>query len=199
MTEMIPDNRNRFAYAVSVIFHPLTIGVLTMLAVVREMPLNVALMWGGLLLAILFGPLIVLVKVLEGRGEYVFQREVRRPLYLVGGASLLVCLALTLMFDAPDVLVACMLALAVWVPLQFAINSLFTKISIHTAVISGCFTALVVLGVLNSPPLIGFAVGAVLLTAWSRIVTRNHTVAQVALGILVGALPVLIVFPLVRY
>ncbi len=90
-----------------------------------------------------------------------------------------------------------MATLAVWVPLQWAINTWVTKISGHAAVATGCFAALVVLGKAGTPLIEAVLLVLVIVTVWARVVTRNHTVPQVILGVLVGVLPVLLVFPLV--
>ena len=70
--------------------------------------------------------------------------------------------------------------------LQAIINARLTKISAHTAVVTGILTALLLMGDLNSPFLITGAVGMVTATAWARVVTGHHTVLQVSLGIVVS-------------
>jgi membrane-associated phospholipid phosphatase len=103
---------------------------------------------------------------------------------------------LLVVLDAPLKLVACIAALLVWLPLQLIINTHVTKVSTHTAVVTGCMMGLLLLGELNSLLLAAGAVAVVVLTLWARVVTRHHTWQQVAMGILTGAIPVLIVFPL---
>ncbi|MBI5957352.1 MAG: hypothetical protein HY866_01360 [Chloroflexi bacterium] len=66
-----------------------------------------------------------------------------------------------------------------------------TKISAHAAVISGIVSAFVVLGEIDSMPLALAGVGAVLATAWARVVTGHHTLTQVSLGIIVSITSVL--------
>ena len=98
---------------------------------------------------------------------------------------------------APRELVASIGALAVWIPLQWAINRYATKISMHSAIATGSFMTLLMAGKLVHPALvIGYLI-IVLLTLWSRIETRNHSLLQVTMGALGGVLPVLIVFPMV--
>ena len=66
---------------------------------------------------------------------------------------------------------------------------------VFTAVVSGCFTGLLVLGKLDSTALIATGLAIIALTIWARIVTKNHTPLQVTLGLVVGAGSVLVVFP----
>lgn len=57
------------------------------------------------------------------------------------------------------------------------------KISVHTAVMAGTVTILVLVG----GPWAVLAVPLVPLVAWSRVTTRAHTVAQVIAGAIMGA------------
>ena len=76
------------------------------------------------------------------------------------------------------------------------INTYVTKVSTHVAVAAGCATGLLLLGKLDSLLLQLAALTIVGLIIWARVTTRNHTVAQVLLGLLVGTGSVLGVFPL---
>src|SRR5690606_26355468 len=165
------------------------------LAVLDEMPLSEAISWTALIFTVIVAPLAASLILLRRHGKYAYQRQVRVPIYIIAWTSVLLCLVLTLGLHAPTVLVACMAALALWIPLQFAVNTWVTKVSIHTAVVTGCVLGLLLLGDLPSPLHKGVAVGVVLISAWARMVTRHHTFEQVLLGILVGALPVLVIFP----
>ncbi len=196
MTDLVPDNRNRIAYLIGIVFHPFVIALPTLLAVLREMPVEQAASWTALILLVLVVPLAASLIFLRRQSKYAYQRRTRLPIYIVGWASILLCLTLTIILQAPIVLIACMAALALWIPLQFAINTWLTKISIHTAVITGCVIGLLLLGAFQSPILQLLAIAAIAITAWARMVTRNHTVEQVLLGIVTGALPVLLIFPL---
>jgi hypothetical protein len=53
---------------------------------------------------------------------------------------------------------------------------------------------LLLLGKLNTPLLQLLMLAIVIITVWARVVTHNHTRLQVGLGLLVGALPPLLVF-----
>jgi membrane-associated phospholipid phosphatase len=83
----------------------------------------------------------------------------------------------------------------IWLPLQRFVNQRYTKVSTHTGVITACVLGLTLSGHLNTP--LAYFLGAmvIVLTSWARIETHNHTRSQVVLGIIVGAIPVLITFP----
>jgi hypothetical protein len=197
MNDILPTYQNRIATAISLLFHPALVGVPTLLAILNEMSLAEILGWTVLILGILLIPNVILQLSLQRRGRFIYQRDTRKPLYIVGWLSVFTCLVILIILNAPRVLVACLIALLVWIPAQLIINQVLTKISIHTAVISGCMTGLLILGRLDTPFLKMLAAIILILTAWARMETKNHTLAQVALGALVGSLPVLIVFPLV--
>ncbi len=197
MNDILPDNRNPWAKLIGFIFHPALVGAPTLLTILSDMSLAESIRWIGLMLGVLLIPNILLQVVLQRKGRFVYQRQTRLPMYSVGWVSVLVCLMILIGLSAPRVLIACLLALLVWIPFQLFINQMLTKISIHVAVISGCLTGLLVLNKLESPILKLLAIVIVVLTAWARIKTKNHTRLQVVLGAVVGCLPVLIVFPLV--
>jgi hypothetical protein len=60
----------------------------------------------------------------------------------------------------------------------------------RNAVVTGILTTLFGMGDLDSPLLIGGAVGIVVATAWARVVTGHHSVLQVCLGIGVSIISV---------
>ncbi|MFN8529777.1 MAG: hypothetical protein U0670_14315 [Anaerolineae bacterium] len=92
-------------------------------------------------------------------------------------------------------MIACMGALLVWAPLQWAINRWVTKISAHGN--RGLLHRVAARQAGRTRVILLVLLGLIVLTLWARVVTRNHTVPQVIMGVLVGALPVLIVFPVV--
>ena len=199
MTDRVPSYENHIAQVIGILFHPFVIAPPTLWAVLQHLPPQQVLSWSALILLVLITPLAVSLVVLRRRGKYVYQRRARLPIYVIAWASILLGLILTAVLQAPPVLIACMAALALWLPLQFAINTWLTKISIHAAVITGCVTGLLLLGVFPSAILQILAIAAIALTAWARIATDHHTPRQVLLGILVGAFPVLLVFPMVLH
>lgn len=196
MSDQIPSQEKRFAAVVGRILHPYWMPIPTTLVILSDLPLNEALKWSVVALAITLLPGMIAASLLQNRGHALYKRKIRGPLYLVGWVSVLACLIVLLQFDAPRVLVACVATLAVWLPIQWAVNHWVTKVSAHAAVATGCFVALALLGKVANPVLGFVLLVIVTITLWARVVTRNHTILQVLLGVLIGALPVLIVFPL---
>ncbi len=196
MIDPVPNSRNRLAYWVGQLFHPYFIGIPTLAAVLSDAPLTQALGWLVLVVGILLPPLILMGFLLKRRERFLYQRATRTPIYLTFWGSLLVCLVILAVLNAPTTLIACIVALILWLPLQLAINTYVTKVSTHAAVMAGCMIGLFLLEKLNHPLLLFGAVAAVALTLWARVVTRNHTPHQVLMGLLAGVVPVLIVFQL---
>ena len=118
MNDILPDNRNRIANLISLIFHPAVVGVPTLLAILSEMTLTESIGWMALMLGLLLVPNILLQIILQRKGRLVYQRQTRRPMYIVGWFSVLICLVLLIIMSAPRVLIACLLALLVWIPFQ---------------------------------------------------------------------------------
>lgn len=196
MSDVIPDNSKRIAYAVGLVFHPAVIAVVTLLLLLRDLSLTQTLMWSSLISGIILIPIFMTIAFLRYRRDrHTYQRKTRGPLYSIAWLSVITCLILILFFEGPRELAVCMATLAVWLPLQLSINHYITKISAHTAVASGCFMALLLLTKLSAA-LIVIAILMILLIAWARLRTKNHTPLQVLLGLMVGAGSVLVVFPL---
>jgi hypothetical protein len=197
MNDPVPDHRNRFAVIVGRVLHPYFLPIPVVLAILDGLPVGEAVEWTLVVISIILLPGMTYATYLQRQGRALYKRQTRNSLYLVGWSSILVCLGVTLYFHAPLVLIAAVSTLAVWVPLQWAINRWITKISAHAAVAAGCYTALLILGKLETLPLQIALFALVIITLWARVITRNHTIPQVILGVLVGVLPVLLVFPLV--
>jgi membrane-associated phospholipid phosphatase len=196
MSDIIPDNSKRIAYTVGLVFHPAVIAVVTLLLLLRDLPLMQTLLWSSLISAIILIPIFIVIAFLRfRRNRHTYQRKTRGPLYSIAWLSVMTCLMLILVFEGPQELAVSMATLAVWLPLQLSINHYITKISAHTAVASGCFMALLLLSKLSSG-LIVIAILMIIFIAWARLMTKNHTLLQVILGLTVGAGSVLTVFPL---
>jgi membrane-associated phospholipid phosphatase len=197
MSDQVPNQEKRFAVALGRILHPYWMPIPTIFVILSDLSLDQALKWSAVVLAITLLPGMIAASLFQNRGHALYRRKIRGPLYFIGWVSVLVCLVVVLQFSAPQVLIACVATLAVWLPAQWAVNHWVTKISAHAAVATGCFVALVLLGKVANPLLGLILLVVVFITLWARVVTRNHTIPQVLLGLLVGALPVLIIFPLV--
>jgi hypothetical protein len=194
LNDPVPNHENRVAVWVGRLFHPYLICIPTLLAVLYPLPLNEAVGWTLLVVGLLLPPLMVVVMLLKRRNQFVYQRRSRTPIYLTFWVSLWVCLGLIVWFRAPVTLVASIISLIVWLPLQLAINTWVTKVSTHAAVIGGCSMALLLLGKLNHPLVLLAAILAILGVLWARVATRNHSAGQVMLGVVAGMAPVILVF-----
>jgi len=197
MTDPVPHNGNRLGYWLGMIFHPFTVFIPALVVVLKDTEPLVAVGWVVFMAVIILVPALTLIHLARRKGRYTYQRGMRHPLYGVFWASMILCVGLAVTLDAPERLVFSLLALVVWVPLQAVINARLTKISAHTAVVTGILTALFLMGDLDSPLLVGGAVGIVFATAWARVVTGHHSLVQVSLGIVVSTVSVGIAFALV--
>ncbi len=185
-----PNYDNRFAYALSIIFHPY---------VVFMPPAIIALGFEGLLWALFVGvvvviPIAITVLIQKRSGRYVFQREARGPLYIVGWLAVLVCFALLNVLSAPDVVRTGTFVIILWTPLQFLINTFVTKASVHASLVAIAFSGLWSLGYLSNPIIFMLSLMIVFAVAWARKVTRHHTTNQIILGLLTGTLATLLAF-----
>ena len=186
------------AERVSYLLEPKNWIIATTLAVGWHADGAVGLGWGAV--AALFAGVVPMVFVSRGvrRGQWA-DRYVgaKRPRLIVLGfiiASVAVGLALLVGLGAPGELsgyVACMLAS---VAVLAAITTVW-KISIHCAVAAGSVTILCLLfGPLAAP---GYLLVA--LTAWSRIVVKDHTIAQVIAGSLLGAAAAFVTYAVIPH
>ncbi len=196
VTDPVPHNGNRLGYWLGMIFHPFTVFIPALVVVLKDTEPPVAVGWVVFMAVIILVPALTLIHLARRQGRYTYQREMRHPLYIVFWASMVLCVGLAKLLQAPERLVFSLLALVVWVPLQAVINARLTKISAHTAVVTGILAALFLMGDLNSPFLIIGAVGMVTATAWARVVTGHHTLLQVSLGIVVSTAAVAAAFTL---
>lgn len=196
MTDPVPDISNKLAHWIGRVFHPAILCVPTLALILREEPLLEAVLWTVAIASIVTVPGLVAIALLKRRERYVYQRQNRAPVYLILWLCVGLCSVIVWLGNGPRVLLVCLVSLLLWLPVQMAINSYFTKISTHTAVAAGCATGLLLLGDLNTMTLQVMTLAIVLLVMWSRVVTRNHTKLQVVLGLVVGCGTVLLVFPL---
>jgi membrane-associated phospholipid phosphatase len=180
------------------IFHPFTVFIPTLVVVLKDTSIEQAVAWILFLAVVILVPALLLIHRARRRQRYTYQRKMRHVLYLTFWVSMAVCLGLGLSLDAPRRLMFSLLCLVIWVPFQSAVNARFTKISAHTAVIAGIASALVAMGELNTVPLVLGAAAVVLAVGWARMVTGNHTLQQVSLGILVSVAAVLAAWGIMR-
>ncbi|MEZ0069097.1 membrane-associated phospholipid phosphatase [Streptacidiphilus sp. MAP12-20] len=169
------------------------VGVLVLIGVVRHG-------WAGVgwaVFAALFAGVIPqgIIKFGMRRGtlgdRYVGDRAKRAKVLPVLALSVLVGLLLMWLAGAPQEIVAMIVAmLATLVPILVITAGFKWKVSIHTAVSGGAVAMLSV--ALGAWWLLGYL--GVGLIAWSRVVLRDHTVAQTVVGAVVGAVTAGLVF-----
>jgi membrane-associated phospholipid phosphatase len=154
-------------------------------------------LWG--IITAVFASGIPISYILRGvrRGHYsdhhVRVRERRPAVLLFAAASVVAGLVLMMVFHAPRELVALVVAMLAGLALTLAVTH-WWKVSFHAAVASGTATTLV----LVFGPWLCLAWPFVVLVTWSRVALRDHTVAQVVVGAILGALAAGLVFPLLR-
>lgn len=187
MNDPIPHNRNRLGYILGYIFHPLVLFIPTLVVVLNGTAFPVAVGWVAFISAMILAPTLFFMVHFRQQGKHIYQREHRHMLYITFWVMMLVCTGVAILLDAPSRLVFSLVCLLIWTPIQFGVNFYFTKISGHTAVIAGILTAFWVMGILENPWLKLLAIAVVFIIAWARIVTGNHTLKQVALGIVVSS------------
>jgi membrane-associated phospholipid phosphatase len=186
------------AERVSYLLEPKNWIIATTLAVGWHADGAAGLAWGAV--AALFAGVIPMAFISRGvRSGRWDDRYVgaKRPRLIVLGfiiASVAVGLALLLGFGAPGQLsgyIGCMLGS---VAVLAAITTVW-KISIHCAVASGSVTILALL----FGPWLAPAYLLVALTAWSRVVLKDHTAAQVIAGSLLGAAAAIVTYALIPH
>src|SRR6266498_3707724 len=133
-----------------------------------------AVRWG--ILAALFASFMPFLYIVRGvrRGRltdhHVGVREQRRLPLLVGVASVVIGLTLLALWGAPRDLVALVASMVVGLASSLLVT-LVWKISIHTAVVAGAVTILVLV---FGPPLLVLA-PLVALVCWARVAVHDHT------------------------
>ena len=164
---------------------PITVGLLLLLSPAME-PGYPGTVWFGAV-AVLFvcvlplAAVVLLVRLGKVTDHHVSDRRQRAPVLAMSVVSLLAGLAVLLAINAPYSVIVVVLAIVGGV-VVLAVISLFWKISGHAGAIAlTTVISVLILGVQWLPLLL--LVPAV---AWSRVVLRAHTVAQVVAGAVVG-------------
>lgn len=187
------------AEVISLILNPLVILVPVPFALVYEKTnsLPLAFQWTAVSVFFIF---IFFLAILAGIKIGVFsnldisKREQRPLLFSIGMILAVVYFTTLFLFHAPAVLMAGTIAIILGLIVLDIVN-LFTKVSGHLAVLSAFLTFATIaegwkalVGVLLIPILI-----------WARIKTKNHTLLQTMLGILLGTLTTLAVYAIFKY
>ena len=159
--------------------------------------------WAGIgwgLLAALFTAVLPTLFISAGvrRGRW-SDRNVgaRRPRLLVlafSTASVATGLILLLVLGAPRLLTGYLAFMLASVAVLALITTVW-KISIHCAVASGSVTILAL--TYGAPVLFGYALVALL--GWARVTVKDHTVAQVVAGTVLGAIAAAVAYALLAW
>jgi len=192
--DVLPDRSNKIAWWIGRIIHPMIIPAPTLLILLSDLPIGEALVWTALIVFIIMTPGIIAIAYFQRRNQFVYQRMTRLPLYIVAWLSVALCYIVLLMSNSPPILQLCMLALLIWLPAQLLINQYLTKISAHTAVFMGCVSGLFMTGYINTPIEYMLVAMTLIMLIWARITTRNHTLIQTLLGVIVSGSIVISVF-----
>lgn len=188
--------RSRTAQAVTDLLSPvhLVVGVLLLVALRSAgNPLR-GLGWG--LLAATFAGLLPYAFIALGvrRGRYtdrhIRQREQRLVPLAVAVASVAAGIGLLAWLGAPQQLIALVVAMIVGLVVTLSITVAW-KVSVHSAVAGGAAT---IVYVVYGPAAALVGAPAVAAVAWSRVQLRDHTVAQVCAGAVMGAVTAATVF-----
>jgi membrane-associated phospholipid phosphatase len=198
MAQRIP-RRLRVARLVGELLSPPPILVVLALVVAWDssLTLGMAVLWGGI--AALFASVLPYALILRGvrRGRLtdknISLREQRIRFGLVAITSILLGLAVLVVFGAPAEMVALVASIAVGVACGWVIT-LWWKISVHAAIAAGAATVLLL--VFGPAMLAVWPLVAVI--AWSRVQVGDHTTAQVLAGVALGVLVNATVFTLLR-
>lgn len=192
MTDPTPHNRSNLGVVLGVVFHPMTIFVPALLVMMKGIELKTALTWIAFIAAMTVIPLAALLYRVHRRNQRAYQRHARHSMYGGFWLCMVACMVVAVLGEAPRRLIFALAAVLIWVPIQFTVNILYTKISTHTAVIAGIMTSFAVMGELDHILLVLVAIAVVVATAWARIATGNHSLKQAALGVLVSTSSVLL-------
>jgi membrane-associated phospholipid phosphatase len=200
MTPSVQDRPwlGSLAEAISLIFHPLVIGIPTLLVAMtqRGSTITQALVWTVITAVVVNIPLIIILASGVRAGRYsdasVSIREQRFGIYLIGIAFLVLFLSILIISHAPRLIIACLISASAASVIGFFINQR-TKISLHSMTMAGCATVLLLT---YWPAGLFLAVFSPVL-GWARIYLKHHTPFQILLGWIVAILSVVLTFLLI--
>ena len=180
----------KIAKIISTVLHPFVVipATLFLLVEINNISAEKSILW--LLITITLTILPVLIIVLIGRisGKYndldISNRLLREDVYRIGIASVFIASIVLMFFDVPIFAKSIQIAGLLSLITSWLINRV-TKISVHTLVIAGAATLLILYG--NLLPVHIFIIVVCLISvATARIVTKSHSFSQVILGGAVG-------------
>jgi membrane-associated phospholipid phosphatase len=190
------NRADRFAEAVSLVFHPFIVIIPTMVIAILQQgnTLWQALFWTALAVCVVILPLVFLIYSGVRSGRYsdpsVSIREQRHILYIAAGIFMVLLLAILVLGKAPLILLACMVSAILTTLVGYVINARFTKLSLHSIGMAGCATVLIL-----TVPVLGLAMAFFTpLVGWARIRLRHHTPLQILVGWMDAVFSVLLIF-----
>ncbi|MFC2001685.1 hypothetical protein ACFLUZ_04170 [Chloroflexota bacterium] len=136
-----------------------------------------------------FSVIILLVRNRKLEGIFIKARRQRNKIYLLASVCSAVGCVVLYYLGAPRELIAAFVAGLSAIVIFMFINLLW-KISVHTAFVTASVTVLIIL----YGPIGALAAVLLPLIAWSRIELEHHSPAQAAIGALLAALIVVVVF-----
>jgi len=189
------DLKKRIASMTSNILNPFLVGLLliVMLSFTSTANTKDALKWSVLAIGMSLLPVFLLMLFFMHQGSldnfFISVRQQRTKIYLFGFFFSSVCCAILAYLDAPFALVA-LFATGLSSVFIFALINFWWKISIHTAIIAGMATMLILMyGWVASASVV-----LVPLTAWARIELKNHSPAQTVIGAVLATVIVVGIF-----
>ena len=194
---MQTETRQRIANLMSNILNPFLVGTVSILILSFESASGAldALKWALILIAIGILPvfLAAIYLVRKGKLDGVFTsiRQQRTRIYLLAGVCAGAGYSILHYSGAPLMLVATF-ATGLSAAVIFTVINLWWKISLHTALMTALVTVLVIL----YGWIAVVTVVLVFLIGWARLVSKQHSPAQVVAAALLSALIVVVGFHL---
>lgn len=188
--------RIQIAQLISWVLHPFLVSPVSIVLILSldGQGFWAALAWALLCAAFVVGPaLIFLHRKLKQRqfsDSDVSIRDQRHGFYLFGAICMILCFAILLWLDAPQLLITSFLAALAAVIISAIVTRFWSKVSIHSGVMMGVTTMVVFYSILLA---LLFFFGT-LLVIWSRLVLKRHTLSEAILGGVVAVGCILIVF-----
>jgi membrane-associated phospholipid phosphatase len=189
--------KRRLAKLTSGILNPFLVSfaVIILLSFESTYSTSDALKWASISVALsvlpVFTVVVYLVRIKKLDGIFVNPRQQRIKIYLLASGCAVAGCVVLFCVGAPKLLVATFAAGLASI-VAFTVINLWWKISLHTAFIAGSVAVLIIVYG-------GTGVWTLLLllpVAWSRIEMELHSPTQVAVGAVLSALIVVIVFQL---
>jgi membrane-associated phospholipid phosphatase len=193
--EKTSGTKQRIAQMTSNILNPflLCLALILLFSFSSTSSISEAMKWVGISAAMSLLPVFLVIIYLLRNGKvdtfFINIREQRTRIYLLGSLCASVSCITLIFLKAPSILIAGFTT-GVLIAFVFTLINLWWKISLHTAIVAGSATALVLLyGWIATA-----ALALIPLTAWARIQLESHSLTQTVSGALLAALIVVGLF-----